>query len=299
MDIVGHNHIEKHFTAACQQGVLTQSYLFCGPEAVGKYQVALDLSYKATGVPDFVPSEQMPTPQDVFVLAPTEETKKGVTKKKGIAAEDLREALHFLQEYPSQGQYRVLIIRDAHMLSSTAQNVLLKTLEEPPSSALIFLVTHEPEVLLATVHSRVTTEVFSVVPEAALAERYTDDWLKEAGIPVFFRSLGRPGVLEWAQEHPEQFVGHKEDLAKLYGLSALTTAERLALAERLAVGPARAAQLIEWWIPGLRAQALRAEGRGAGQYYKLLEKAALAARDLKTRQLNARLILETLFLSLR
>ncbi len=299
MDIVGHSHIEKRFTAAYQQGVLTQSYLFCGPEAVGKYQVALNLAHAVTGMPDFAPSEQMPTPQDVFVLAPVEETKKGITKKKGIAAEDLREALHFLQEYPSRGQYRVLIIRDAHMLSSTAQNVLLKTLEEPPSSALIFLVTHEPEALLATVHSRVTTEVFSVVPEDTLAERYTDDWLKEAGIPAFFRSLGRPGVLEWAKEHPEQFREHKEILAKLYGLSALTTAERLALAEHLATDPARAAELIEWWIPGLRAQALRAEGRGVAQYYKLLEKALLAARDLKTRQLNARLILETLFLSLR
>lgn len=299
METVGHSHIEKRFIAAYRQGVLTQSYLLCGPEAVGKYQVALNIARIATGVPEFIPSEQMPTPQDVFVLAPTEETKKGVTKKKGIAVEDLRDALHFLQEYPSQGQYRVLIVRDAHMLSGAAQNALLKTLEEPPSSALIFLVTHEPEVLLATVHSRVTTEAFSMVPEAALMEHYTDNWLKEAGIPTFFRSLGRPGMLEWAKEHPEQFVGHKEDLAKLYGLSALATADRLVLAERLATDPARAAELIEWWIPGLRAQALRAEGRGAEQYYRLLEKAVLAARDLKTRQLNARLILETLFLSLR
>lgn len=277
-----------------------QSYLFIGPQGVGKFQAAVNLAQELVGEPLFQGTEDSPYPADLLVLAPTMVTKGDKTKRKGISVEELRGAIEFLTRYPSKGKYRVVVIRDAHTLSLGGQNMLLKTLEEPPSSAVLLLVTHEPGALLETVRSRVSEEMFPALSAEELSIVYTDSWLAKHSIPAFFRSFGRASVLEEAAKHPEEFQKKKEQVAKLYRITQLSVQERLGLAEELGKDVPGTVELLEWWLTGLRDQVVRqAKKEQKIQFYKFLKSIFEVIETLKTTQGNARLLLEQLFFQVR
>ncbi len=298
MHIIGHEH-ERARLKQSIEGEVVQSYLFTGPRSVGKALCALEFASALVGEPSFEPSSDKPTPYDVRVLRPLEETKRGITKKKSIPAEEVREGLSFLSQYPARGRYRVLIILDAHRLSETAQNVLLKTLEEPVSSAVIILVTHEVGAILPTVLSRVKRVRFGFVSEGELRGGVEGLPGDTSAIAPFFYGLGRPGMIMSALERPEDFATSRELLGSLYRLSTLSLAERMSLAERLGSETERAVELLEWWLPGLHEQAKAVKERPlATRYYALLENVTETMHLLKTTQSNARLLLEKLFFGL-
>src|SRR5258706_15589440 len=83
---------------------------------------------------------------DVFVIEPGENG--------SIKVDDVREAIERTAYRPFEGRWRVVIVDEADTLVAPAQNALLKTLEEPPSSSVFILVTARPDVLLPTVRSR-------------------------------------------------------------------------------------------------------------------------------------------------
>ncbi|MFZ3031679.1 MAG: AAA family ATPase [Candidatus Moraniibacteriota bacterium] len=300
MRIIGHTKERAALKEAIQQGNITQAYLFTGPSGIGKSLCALECAAWLAHEPDFEPSEDKPFPYDVMVVKPLTETKRSVTKVKNIPAESIREALTFLGQFPVAGGYRVLIIEDAHRMSETAQNVLLKTLEEPPSTAVILLVTHEVGAILPTVLSRVKRVRFDFVSEESIREdialRYTGTDMDS--IAPFFFALGRPGMILSALEHPEAFVLDRELLGSLFRLSALSLSERLALAERLALHTERTIRLLEWWLGGLYRQAQKmTEKKMTTRFFLLLDETEATLRLLKTTQSNARLLLEKLFLA--
>lgn len=300
MNIIGHHKQREILRQSTGRQNIAQAYLFVGPRSIGKSLCALEFSAELVGEADFEPSAEKPHPYDVMILRPFEETKRGVTKTKNISAESVREALTFLASFPVSGGFRVLIIEDAHRLSETAQNVLLKTLEEPQSSAVIILVTHEIGAILPTVLSRVKRVRFDFVPEAViradLAVLYSGD--KLTAVAPFFYALGRPGMIRLALDHPEDFIVERELLGSLFRLSTLSSAQRLTLAEKLGGNTEQTTRLLEWWLPGLYHQALHfTEGRGVKRFYTLLDEVEKTMRLLKTTQSNARLLLEKLFLS--
>jgi len=299
MHIIGH-HKERATLWKANREEIAQAYLFVGPRSVGKSLCALEFASSLAGESDFEPGVDKPHPYDVMVLRPLEETKRGVTKTKNIPAEAIREALVFLSQFPAGRGFRTLIIEEAHRLSETAQNVLLKTLEEPQSTAVIILVTHEVGAILPTVLSRVKRVRFDFVPEAIIREDISSLYSKEelAEVAPFFFALGRPGMILSALEYPEDFVAERELLGSLFRLSTLSLAERLALAEKLGVHAERTIRLLEWWLPGLHHQAIKlTEKKTTTRFFVLLEEAEQTVRLLKTTQSNARLLLEKLFLT--
>lgn len=300
MRIIGHHQERKKLRQSVDRVDLAQAYLFVGPRSVGKSLCALEFAACLAGESAFEPTADKPHPYDVMILRPFEEVKRGVTKTKSISAESVREALSFLGQFPVAGGFRVLIIEDAHRLSETAQNVLLKTLEEPQSTAVIILVTHEVGAILPTVLSRVKRVRFDFVPEdvirADVAGTYSEEEL--AAIAPFFYALGRPGMVLLALRHPETFTNERELLGSLFRLSTLSMAERLALAEKLGANVEQTTRLLEWWLPGLYHQARKlAEVRATKRFYVLLDEVEKTMRLLKTTQSNARLLLEKLFLT--
>lgn len=86
---------------------------------------------------------------DLRVLEPGEETKKPI-----ISVDAARKIPEFLSMTPAEGEYRVVIIDAAEQMNPNAANALLKTIEEPPARAMIFLISHEPGRLLPTIRSR-------------------------------------------------------------------------------------------------------------------------------------------------
>lgn len=301
MNIIGHQKERALLRKTVTEGVVVQSYLFSGPRGVGKSLCALEFAALLAKESDFKPTDEKPHPFDVLILRPPEETKRGVTKTKNISAESIREALEFLGHFPAAGTYRVLLIEDAHRLSETAQNVLLKTLEEPPSSAVIILVTHEVGALLPTVLSRVKQVRFGFVSEEEIREAVSARYPVEvvAHVAKFFFSLGRPGLVLSALRDPEAFALERDLLSSLFRLSILSLTERLALAEKMALHAERTIRLLEWWLPGLYQQSQGiTERKGTVRFFKLLEEIELSLRLLKTTQTNTRLVLEKLFLSI-
>ncbi len=300
MEILGHKQQIENIFQEITRGPVAQSYLFAGPRSIGKFQAAVELAKRLVNEPDFEPSADAPYPADVMILEPGTTTKEEKTKQKGIGVEGIRNAIQFLTRFPSKGTYRILIVRDAHILAPAGQNMILKTLEEPPLSALIILVTHEPGALLETVRSRTSEKVFLPVENQELAAHYSDEWLGTHGIPAFFRSFGRPGILELAAERPEQFQKNKELLSQLYKITQLTAQERLALAEELSKDTPQAIELLEWWLTGLRSQVERqGEKERKIQFYTFLKNVFEVIETLKTTQSNARLLLEQLFFQIR
>lgn len=300
MEILGHKKKLVDIQKEVLQGTGGRSFLFTGPRAIGKFRGAMLLAQDIVGEPNFLATAEAPYPADIFVLEPGTELKDEKVKAKGITVEAIREAIQFLSRYPSKGAYRVVIIRDAHVLAPAGQNMLLKTLEEPVGSALLILVTHEPGALLETVRSRLSEKIFFPVAADELTQAYPEEWLLEHGIPVFFRGFGRPGVLEAASAHPEQFLQKKEFLSQLYKITQLTVKERLTLAEELAKDVPAAIEILEWWLTGLRGQVIRQEKQGQKvQFYTFLKNIFEVIETLKTTQTNARLLLEQLFFQIR
>lgn len=301
MNIIGHQKERERLCRIVQEGKVSQSYVFVGPQGVGKSLCALEFASLLTGKADFAPSEHTPHPLDVLIVKPERETKRGVTKEKNIPIETIREALAFLGSFPIHGRYRVVIIEEAHKLSQAAQNALLKTLEEPQSTAVIILVTHDIGSLVPTIVSRTERVRFSTVAaqeiEHGMHTLFPGN--KQLAIEPFFYSIGRPGMIVRAARSPQEFLDEKETLGKLFRLSTLLLYDRLQLAEHMAKDVPGTIRLLEWWVPGLHAQALKThEIRHTSQFFTLLEEVEKTRALLKTTQSNARLLLEKLLLSI-
>ncbi len=301
MNIIGHHKERERLKKLVRENKISQGYLFVGPQSVGKSLCALEFAMELVSESSFEPNENKPYPFDVLVVKPEEETKHGVTKQKSIGVEVMRDVLSFLARFPAVGRFRVAIIEDAQKLSLAAQNVILKTLEEPNPSAVMILITHEVGSIIPTILSRVERIRFDYVPEgeiksdmnALLAEK------NEHPIASFFFSLGRPGMIIRAVLNPQSFTKEQEKLGRLFRLSSLTLGERLGLAEELAKNVPESIRLLEWWLPGLHTQALKeTDIRRTARFFGLLEEAEQTLILLKTTQSNARLLLEKLFFSI-
>ncbi|MDD5083777.1 MAG: AAA family ATPase [Candidatus Moranbacteria bacterium] len=151
--IIGHQKIRERLSRMAKKGSAVQTYLFVGPESVGKFAVAKEFALQLIKSHDAM-ATQNHQEIDLFVLEPEQEVEKGIVKERDISVERTREAAHFLNNFPYAAEKKVLIIRDAHRLTEAAQNALLKILEEPPAYAVIILITHELGRILPTTLSR-------------------------------------------------------------------------------------------------------------------------------------------------
>lgn len=301
MKIIGHHKERERLKRLAEKNKISQGYLFFGPESVGKSLCAQEFACQLVSEPDFAPTSDKPHPFDVSIVRPETETKRGVTKQKSIGAEEMRDALLFLGRFPAAGSFRIVIVEDAHKLSQTAQNVLLKTLEEPNPTTVIILVTHEIGSIVPTILSRAERIRFDYVPseEIEMGMRSVLPKGTEQDIAPFFFSLGRPGMIIRAAEDPKSFTEERGKLERLFRLSSLDLGGRMKLAEELSKNVPEAVRLLEWWLPGLHTQALKnADAQYTARFFGLLEKVEQTLALLKTTQSNARLLLEKLFFAI-
>src|SRR5262249_29053827 len=152
-----------------------------------------------------------------------------------IKTERVRDAVRDIAGRPFEGRARAFVIDEAHLLTEQAQNALLKSLEEPPPSSHVILVTASPQALLPTIRSRCQTLRFSPLPEPLLEAHLRD----RCGLPPAEAQLrsalcgGSLGVaLAFESEAwralREELLGLLEKLGRGGSLARLDTAERLA-----------------------------------------------------------------------
>ena len=174
-EVIGHTAAVGLLRQAVARGRVPQSLLFAGPEGVGKRAVALALAQavncpvrRTAGVDDACGTCATCTRiargihTDVVVIDKGEEA--------SIKIKPLRErVLEVIGYRPFEADRRVYIIDPADEMTGEAQDALLKTLEEPPSAAILILVTAYPDTLMATIQSRCRRIRFGPLPESDVA----------------------------------------------------------------------------------------------------------------------------------
>lgn len=188
-DLVGQEPIMRILKNAVSQGRIAHAYIFSGPRGVGKTSSARILA-KALNC------KEGPTPSPCGVCnsctAITDGSSVDVIEIDGASnnsVDDIRDLRERVKYAPSGGKYKVYIIDEVHMLSGSAFNALLKTLEEPPSHVIFVLATTEMKKIPATVLSRCQQMPFRRISGAVIRERL-NAIVKSEGMTVEPQALG-------------------------------------------------------------------------------------------------------------
>ncbi|MEE4661562.1 MAG: DNA polymerase III subunit gamma/tau [Halieaceae bacterium] len=153
-EMVGQEHVLRALINALDHDRLHHAYLFTGTRGVGKTTVARILA-KCLNCDSGVSSEPCGTCSSCLEIAEGRSVDLiEVDAASRTKVEDTRELLENVQYAPTHARYKVYLIDEVHMLSTSSFNALLKTLEEPPPHVVFLLATTDPQKLPATVLSR-------------------------------------------------------------------------------------------------------------------------------------------------
>ena len=275
-DLAPSEAAEIAFVDALDRGRLHHAWMLCGPEGMGKATFAYRAARRLLGAaPDpsrgplgtrpSDPVSQLVSAQSHPDLLVLERLVDGGKTKKSISVDQARDLPEFFAKSPSRAAYRVAIVDAADDLNLNAANALLKVLEEPPERGVLFLVTHAPGRLLATIRSRCRRLTFQPWPETEVADLLAsqteldrDEAVRIAGMargsPGAALSLATTANLEldrlarrWVDEGP------------------VDRAEALSLADgfRGAEGQARFEALLDRLAAAVKARSLAQSGQGA------------------------------------
>ena len=152
--VVGQRHITSTLKNAIERGQLAHAYLFCGPRGVGK----------TTCARIFAKAINCLNPQSGEACNECESCRSfnegrslnvhELDAASNNSVDDIRNLIEQVRIIPQQGRYSVFVIDEVHMLSASAFNAFLKTLEEPPRHAIFILATTEKHKIIPTILSR-------------------------------------------------------------------------------------------------------------------------------------------------
>ena len=151
----GHGPEIEHLLRSARAGRLVHAYLFCGARGCGKKTLAQSLAQTL-----FCEAEAEKRPCGLcpackrFLSGNHPDARTLSPKGRSIGVDDVRELTDYLSRRPYEGRWHVAIVERAEKMTPSAQNALLKTLEEPPEDTVFFLLTETPGALLPTVRSR-------------------------------------------------------------------------------------------------------------------------------------------------
>ena len=153
-EIVGQEHIKQALTNAINLGKISHAYLFTGPRGTGKTSTAriLAKSLNCVNGPTVSPCGKCASCVDITNTVPIDVIEIDAASNRKV--EDAQNILEKIQYVPVNGKYKIYIIDEVHMLTNTAFNALLKTLEEPPKNVVFILATTESHKVLDTIKSR-------------------------------------------------------------------------------------------------------------------------------------------------
>ena len=169
--VVGQEHIVRTLRNQIKSGTVGHAYLFTGTRGTGKTSVAkifaraVNCTQPVDGSPcgkcDVCRALSSPTSLDILEIDAASNN----------SVDQMRELTDKINFPPTVGRYKVYIVDEVHMLSKSAYNALLKTLEEPPAHAIFILATTEVHQIPATVLSRCLRFDFHLLPLSLIENR--------------------------------------------------------------------------------------------------------------------------------
>lgn len=171
-EVSGQEHIIQTLRNAVVSGRVSQAYLFAGPRGTGKTTTARLLAKAVNCL------AENPAERPCNICGNCAAVNQGrfldlieIDAASNTSVDDVRELRDTINFAPSQGKFKVYIIDEVHMLSTSAFNALLKTLEEPPSHVIFILATTEIHKIPATVLSRCQRHEFRRIPLNQIVEK--------------------------------------------------------------------------------------------------------------------------------
>ena len=235
-EIVGQPHIVSTLKSAIDKNRLAHAYLFAGPRGIGKTSTARILSkaLNCRNGPTASPCGKCSSCLEISQSRSLDVIEIDGASNTGV--EDVRSLRENVKFAPVSGRFKIYIIDEVHMLSISAFNALLKTLEEPPESVIFIFATTHPDKIPSTVLSRCqrldfrrisATEIAAQLEKIARAEKISVD--KEV---LFAIARTSDGALRDAESILDQLVSFsKEKISLKDVISILGLVEQEALFE--------------------------------------------------------------------
>lgn len=187
-EVRGQDHIVTTLKNQIRSDHVGHAYLFCGTRGTGKTTVA---KIFARAVNCEKPGEKGPCGECEMCQAIAAGNSMNVVEMDAASnnkVDDIRQVIEEVQYSPAQGRYKVYIIDEVHMLTTSAFNALLKTLEEPPSYLIFILATTEVHKIPLTILSRCQRYDFKRISVETIAARLRE-LLDQEGIAAEERAL--------------------------------------------------------------------------------------------------------------
>ncbi len=172
-DVLGQDHIVSVLENSVKNQDISHAYLFIGTRGTGKTSVARIFADKIGT-----------TRNDLYEIDAASNT----------GVDDIRSLTESINTQPLESKYKVYILDEVHMLSKSAFNALLKTLEEPPAHAIFILATTEPHKIPETVISRCETYLFKT-PNKEILKRMIQKTAKSEGVKISKQALELISIL--------------------------------------------------------------------------------------------------------
>ncbi len=181
--VIGQEHIVRTLKNQIKTGRVSHAYLFCGTRGTGKTSTA---KIFARAINCLSPTEEGEPCNTCAlcrdILAGRSVNVIEIDAASNNSVDNVREIREEVKYPPTEGEFKVYIIDEVHMLSNSAFNALLKTLEEPPAHVIFILATTDPQKVPATILSRcqrfdfrrITTEEIAETLRGYLAEEQTE-----------------------------------------------------------------------------------------------------------------------------
>lgn len=177
-EIVSQEHVSSTLKNAIRKNRLAHAYMFCGPRGVGKTTMARVLARTVNEIDQQVDGESLNQTLNVVEIDAASNN----------SVDDIRDLRERVRIPPQNGRYKIYIVDEVHMLSKSAFNALLKTLEEPPDHVIFIFATTEPHKVLPTILSRVQRFDFKRISVDQIVE-HLDEVAREEGITIDEESL--------------------------------------------------------------------------------------------------------------
>ncbi len=235
-DLVGQEPISRILKNAITQNKVAHAYIFSGPRGVGKTTTARILAKALNCVNGSTPDPCGKCHSCVEISDGSSMDVSEIDGASNTGVDNIRDLRERVRYAPSGGRYKVYIIDEAHMLSTSAFNALLKTLEEPPPHVIFVLATTEPKKIPPTVLSRCQHLPFRRISGQKIKERLkfisNTDGINATDSALEMIARAADGSMRDSLTILDQIASFSEDITAseikdLLGLTDIETLSRL------------------------------------------------------------------------